>query len=120
MRDPPLLVKPLIGLSRKFGNSPPLEEFGLDTFGRGFIGDVLGALFAKLETRAFAVRLRPGTAGTIYAFLLIQLEQRARAADDAHFAEGVFCRRERSGNSAGNFADGFDQQRGALFRRLCS
>src|SRR6267142_1367899 len=120
LRNSPLLVEPEVGLLRQFRNAPLLEKLRSDAFGGGFIGDVLGALFAELEMRALAVRLGPGAAGTIDTFLLIQLEQRARAADDAHLTKSVFYRGDRGGNSAGNFADGFGQQRGGFFRRLRS
>ena len=36
-----------------------------------------------------------------------QLQQRPRAAHDAHFAEREFCRGDRSGDPTGDFADRF-------------
>src|ERR1700694_3659473 len=98
LRDSPLLVEPEVGLLRQFRDGPLLEKLRSDAFGGGFISDVLGAFFAELDMRALAVRLWPAAAGTIDSFLLIQLEQRARAADHAHFAKGEFYRGDRGGN----------------------
>ena len=66
--------------------------------------DGLGAVLAEVEGRPLAVRIWPGTAGTVEAVLLVELQQRQRAADQPGFTPGIM--------KAGN--DGLDPRGLAL------
>src|SRR2546422_7184349 len=118
MRNAALRVQPLIGLLRQRGNAPLFEKFRRDSLRSRFIGDVLGAFFAKFEMRALAVGFGPGATGTIDALLLIQLQQRARSAHWAHLFESVFRRTQYGRQTACCFADWFDDWRRGLFGSL--
>jgi hypothetical protein len=49
MSKPALRVEPLIRLLGEFGNTPLFKKLGSDAFAGGFVGDVLRAVFTKLE-----------------------------------------------------------------------
>src|SRR5437868_5858420 len=88
MRDPSLLIEPKVGLLRKICDGPLSKKLRRRAFLGRFVGDVLSALFAEFEMRTLAVRLRPGATGTIDSVLLIELQQRARAAQNTHLSPG--------------------------------
>jgi hypothetical protein len=74
-----------------------LKKFGRDSLGRAFVSHRLRAVFAKFGKRAMLFRVSPRAGLTVDSAFLIELEQSARAAHDAHFAESVF---QRAGNRA--------------------
>ena len=49
MGEPALFAKPVFGFAGEIGHTPLAEKFRRDSFGGGFIGDVLGAILAKLR-----------------------------------------------------------------------
>src|SRR6266436_3508383 len=54
-----------------------------------FVCDGFRAVLAKVEVRSLAVRIGPGAPRTIKTVLLVQLQERQRAADDSRFAPGI-------------------------------
>src|SRR5437660_12366473 len=114
MRDAPLLIEPKIRLPRKISYAPFRKELRRGSLPGRFISDVLRAFFAKFKMRTLAVRLRPGATGTIDSVFLIELQQRARAAHDTHFAPGKLRRYQGRLRAASDFADRFDFGRSGL------
>ena len=108
LRQTSLLSQPVIRLLGKIRHAPLLEKLRRQTFGCGFIGNVLRAVLTKLCMRTFPVRLGPGTAGTIKAAHLIELQQRARAAHRSHLSPGSLNSGNDRGQAAGDLADWFD------------
>src|SRR6185369_1640782 len=84
MCEPSLRSEPLIGLLREFGNAPLLKELRRDAFSCRFFGNMLGAVFAKLEMRALLIGFGPRTARTVNATCLIDFQHRAHAANESH------------------------------------
>src|SRR5882672_3461709 len=116
--EPALLPQPVIALPGELGDAVPREEVGVDASGRALFGDCLGAVLAKLERAAVAVRLRPGAAGTVEPVELVQRQEQPGAADRPGLAEcvanGGDHRREAASSASGCFA----LQRHGPFRGL--
>src|SRR5438045_7519188 len=108
MRDASLLIEPHVGLLRKIRDTPLSKKLRRRAFLCGLVGDVLRAFLTKFKMRTLAVRLRPGATGTIDSVLLIELQQRARAAHHTHFAPGKLRRYQGRLRAASDFADRFD------------
>src|SRR5258708_6874696 len=88
----PLPAEPMIRLKREVRHAPLLEKLGCQAFCRGFIGYVLGTVFAKLRVRPFPVRFWPGATRTIKATSLIQLQERPQGAHHPHLAPcALYC-----------------------------
>src|SRR6185369_12577339 len=92
MCDSSLRAEPLIGLLCEIRDAPLFEELGRDALRRRLIGNMLGAVFTKLETRTFAIGLGPRTARTIHAALLVDLQQRAHTTNEPHLRRDSFHR----------------------------
>src|ERR1043166_6685913 len=95
MSNPALLIQPKVGVLRKIGYAPFRKKLGGDALFSRLVSDMLRAFFTEFKMRTLAVGLRPGAARTIDAVLLIELQQRARATDDAHLAPGKLRRDQR-------------------------
>ncbi len=87
MRDAAQLVKRNVALLEQLGDRMAGKDLGGQPRGRRFERDGLGAVLAELGRLAFAVGVGPRAARTVKTILLIDLEQRLQAADDAHMLE---------------------------------
>lgn len=86
MRESSLCIQPLIRLFREFSHAPLLKELGRDSFTGRFVGNMLGAVFTKLEMRTLAIRLRPCATGTINSAHLIHLQQCPHTTNKPHLS----------------------------------
>ena len=69
--DSTLFTEPVIGFVGQISHTPLSEKLRSYTFGRGFVGHVLGAILAKLNMRSVTIRFRPGTTWTIKTIFLV-------------------------------------------------
>ena len=65
------VVEVEVGKVRQFLNGVSGKELPVGAFLGDFSGDGLGAIFAKFETRSFAIGIGPGAAGAIEATFLV-------------------------------------------------
>lgn len=102
--DAALLAQPVPGASGEVGERVLREEVRGDPAQRGFLGDGLGAVLAEFGGVSF-VAFGPGAARAVEAVLLVDLEQGARGAGEAHLllgdAQGVADRGQAGGGVLG-------------------
>ncbi|GAA3107596.1 hypothetical protein GCM10020254_61870 [Streptomyces goshikiensis] len=85
--DAALLAQPVAGAAGEVGERVLREELRGDPAQRGLLGDGLGAVLAEFGGVSF-VAFGPGAARAVEAVLLVDLEQGARGACEAHLLLG--------------------------------
>src|SRR5262249_37837164 len=100
--------------------TPLFKEFGRETPVRCFISNVFCSLFAELKIRSVPIRFRPGTSGTLNALVLIDLQERAGSANDAHLTERETGGSERRPGTTSRLTDRLNVRRGRFDRTLCA
>jgi len=118
LRETPLAVKPKVRLLGQFPHAPFGEKLRRNSFSCGFISDVFCAFFTEFEMRAFSVRFGPSTSWTVDALLLVELQQRSRPANYAHFAPRKSRGGERRGHAARSLWRRLDVRSISFERRL--
>ena len=102
VRDPPLLVEPVLTARGEFGDRVTREELGRHPAQGRLVRDGLGAVLAELRrvpVSGFGVG--PRAAHAVVAADLVQLEQRLTGADDAHVLQRPLHGDRDGGNTGG-------------------
>ena len=96
LHEASLRVEPFVGARSEIFERVLREEVSTDVELGRFVGDVLDAVFAELEEVAFVLGLGPRAAGAVEAVVLVQTQERARAAQEAHRPRNLEARRRRA------------------------